>query len=245
VALAAALGWRWRATGPALAVLALVLLTYVNCWGHVMHTEHLLVLHLVVLAAAPAADAWALPRRPRGAGPTAVAGAPAAGRYGWPVRLVSLVTVLTYLLAGVAKLRASGWGWAEGDVLRNQVAHDNLRKAVLGSPWSPVGGWLVGSGWVWPPAAALTLAVELGAPLVLVWRRLRPWWAGAAWGFHVGVLVVMAIVFPYPLSGVAFASLFRLERPGASLAAAWSRARARREPRPSPPAPVPVAGPAP
>ncbi|MPY94075.1 MAG: hypothetical protein GEV08_13735 [Acidimicrobiia bacterium] len=208
--LAAALGWRWRATGPAFALVALVLLTYVNSWGQVLHTEHLLVLHLLVLAAAPAADAWAWPARP---GPRP---AP-AGRYGFPVRLVTLLTVLTYLLAGWAKLRTSGWAWAGGEVLRHQVAHDNLRKAVLGSPWSPVGGALVAYGWPWRPLALATLLVELGAPVVLVWRRLRPWWAGAAWGFHAGVLVVMAVFFPYPLSGVAFASLFPLEHGAARL----------------------------
>jgi hypothetical protein len=190
-----------------------VVLTYVNCWGHVMHTENLVVLHLLVLAAAPAADVWAW-RGPVGRGGSRTGGTvpSPAGRYGWPVRLVTLVTVLTYLLAGWAKLRASGWAWADGDVLRNQVAHDNLRKAVLGSPWSPLGGWLVGVGWVWPVLGVGTIVLELGAPAVLVWRRLRVWWAAAAWGFHVGVLAIMAIFFPYPLSGVAFASLFPLEQ---------------------------------
>lgn len=33
----------------------------------------------------------------------------------------------------------------------------------------------------------------------------------AAWGFHVGIVALMAIAFTYPLSGIAFASLFALE----------------------------------
>ena len=141
------------------------------------------------------------------------------------------MTVLTYALAGWAKLRLSGWEWLDGDVLRHQVAYDNLRKAALGSPWSPVGSALVAHAWLWGPFALAALVVELGAPAVLFWRRLRPWWAGSAWAFHAGVLVVMAIFFPYPLSGVAFASLFALERGPGFLQRTWRRARhVRRSP---------------
>ena len=32
------------------------------------------------------------------------------------------------------------------------------------------------------------------------------------WGFHVGVLVLMAIGFVYPLSFIAFAAFFRTEK---------------------------------
>jgi hypothetical protein len=37
-------------------------------------------------------------------------------------------------------------------------------------------------------------------------------WSIAAFAFHVGVLAVMAIFFPYPLFGLAFAPLFAAER---------------------------------
>ena len=40
----------------------------------------------------------------------------------------------------------------------------------------------------------------------------RAWWIAAAWGFHVGILVLMAIGFPYQLLGVAYAPLLPLER---------------------------------
>ena len=36
--------------------------------------------------------------------------------------------------------------------------------------------------------------------------------AAGLWGFHLGVLVLMAIVFPYPLSGIGFAPLLPAER---------------------------------
>ena len=42
------------------------------------------------------------------------------------------------MLAGVAKLRLAGLGWGGGDFLRNQIAVDNLRKALLGDPIAPL-----------------------------------------------------------------------------------------------------------
>jgi hypothetical protein len=213
--LAFTLGWSLRVTGPAYAVVLLLLTTYDNSWQQVAHTENLLVLHTIVLAVSPAAAVWSLDARRRRT-TTALEG-PA---YGWPVRLMSLVTVLTYALAGWAKLRHGGLDWITGDVLRNQVAHDNLRKIVLGDVHSPIGGWLVRHGWVFPPMALASVVVEIGAPLALVRGRVRLCWVAGAWLFHLCVLGLMAILFIYPLSGVAYASMLEPER-----AVRWVRAR--------------------
>lgn len=208
-------GWRFGAVGPTFALGLLAVATLDSSWGQIFHTENLMVLHVAILALAPgAADVLAVGRR-RMSGPS--------GRYGWPVRLCGVVVVITYMTAGVAKLRYSGLGWASGRALRNLVAYDNLRKQLLGDRYSPVGTWLVGHGWAFRPLAVATLAVELGAWVVLLGRGWRTAWVAAAWAFHVGVLALMAIVFAYPLSGVAFAPFFRLER----LAAAAERRRPR------------------
>jgi hypothetical protein len=180
-------------------------LTYRNSWGQVFHTENILVLHVLVLAVAPAADALSLDGRGREV-PCDDA------RYGWPVRLMCIVTVLTYFIAGETKLRIAGLDWVTSDSLRNYVAFDNLRKTELGDVHSPLGGWLVGHGWLFPPLAVLTLAIELGAPLALLGGRVARAWAALAWAFHAGVVAVMAIVFPYPLLGIAFAPFFEVER---------------------------------
>ena len=198
-------GWRFRVSGPVFALLLLSVLTYRNSWGQVFHTENILVLHVLVLALAPAADALSLDSRGR-----ELPGDDA--RYGWPVRLMCIVTVLTYFIAGETKLRIAGLDWVTSDSLRNYVAFDNLRKAELGDVHSPLGGWLVGHGWLFPPLAAATLAIELGAPLALLGGRVARAWAAAAWAFHAGVVAVMAIVFPYPLLGIAFAPFFEVER---------------------------------
>jgi hypothetical protein len=201
------LGWRFRLTGPAFALLMLWVTSYRNSWGMIFHTDNLLVVHLGVLALSDAAAALSLDAR----APERAEPAP-HGRFGWPVRLLCAVSVLAYLLAGIAKLKASGFSWMEGEILRNYIAYDALRKAQVGSFHSPLGAWLVQIEWPFPLLGALTLSLELLGPLALLHRRAAQLWVFGIYGFHVGVLLTMAIAFPYPLSGVAFASFFACER---------------------------------
>jgi hypothetical protein len=186
----------------------------------VIHTEHLVAVHLLVLGFAPAAAAWAWSRRRRPA--------PPPGReYGWPVQVMALVTVVAYVLAGIAKLRNGGGDWLVGDVLRNQVAFDNLRKELLGAWHSPVGGWVVQFAWLFPPLAVATVVVELGAPVAFLGGRWRTAWVLAAWAFHVGIALLMWISFPYQLLGLAYAPFFRVERLGPAVRARIGRVPAR------------------
>lgn len=210
--LAAACGRCVRIAAPVGAVGFLLVATLTSSYGQVFHTEHLVVLHLLVLAVGALVE------------PTPEPGGRTSG---WPLSMMTAVLALTYVLAGVAKLRWSGASWVSGDVLQNWMAVDNLRKVLVDDVYSPIGGWLSGIGWIWPPIAVLTLAVELGAPVVFVSWRARRVWLVAAWGFHVGVLVLMAISFPYQLLGVAYVCALPVERYVDRIAAA---VRSRRGP---------------
>lgn len=211
--LGATVGWRHRVTGPLFGLLLLWALTYRLSWGQVLHTENLMVLHVLILGFSPAADAYAVDAR-RAEKPRRI-------NYGWALQLMTAVTALTYVIAAWAKIRNGGWEWMTGDVLRNQIAYDNLRKHLLGDPHSAVGGWLTQWRWIFPPLATASMVVELGALLAIPVSRLRYWWVAAAWAFHVGVFALMVILFPYQLFGVAFASFLPLDR-------WWARFRSRR-----------------
>ncbi len=200
--LAFTLGAAYRHTGPLAAAALLWTLCYRNSWGVPFHTENLLVLHVLALGLSPAADAWALGR----------ARGPAAAGYGWPIKLMVLLAIATYVMAGIAKLRLGGTHWLDGELLRNQIAIDNARKALLGAPIAPFATPLLDHPQSFTIVAWLTLVVELGAPLVLVHKRIAAIWAVAAWGFHVGVVLMMNIWFPYPLFGFAYLPLFAVER---------------------------------
>ncbi len=196
------LGWCYRVVAPLAAAGLLWTLSYRSSWGMVFHTENLLVLHVIALACSPAADAWALGRR----------GPPAAAGYGWAVKLLAVLTVATYVLAGFAKLRLTGAAWLGGDQLAAHIAVDNLRKALLGGATAPLATVLLGHPGVLAAFAVGTLVIELGAPVALVGGRLAWVWVALAWAFHAGVVLAMNIWFPYPLSGVAFLPLVPAER---------------------------------
>jgi hypothetical protein len=199
------LGFRYRLVAPLFALGFLWVTSYRNSWGMVFHTENLLVLHLFVLAASPAADTLSLDARERPEPPR-------DGAYGWPLCAMTWIVTIAYVLAGIAKLKLAGPDWAGGELLRAQIAYDNLRKIELGSNYSALGAWLVGYGAPFAVLSWLTLALELGAPIALVGRRAALGWVAAAWLFHVGVLVLMAIPFAYQLSLVAYAPFFPVER---------------------------------
>lgn len=228
LAAAFAVGARFRLTGPLCAALLLWVTSYRNSWGMLFHTDNLLVLHAVVVGLCPAAaDALSLDARSADARQRSVARSPlldpppaGGGRnvennispHGWPLRLLGWMTVAAYALAGVAKLRESGLVWADGEILRNYIAFDAVRKIEVGSVYSPFGAWLVAFEAPFRVIGVLSLALELGGAGALLHPRLTRAWVVGMWGFHAGVLAVMAIVFPYPLSGVAFAALLPCER---------------------------------
>lgn len=196
------LGWRFSLTGPLFAILLLWVMTYRNSWGQIYHTENLLVLHVLVLGFTRSADTLSLDGRRE-------ARAPEAGlEYGWPLRLCALITVLSYFLAGWAKLNISGMAWITDDVLRNHIAYDIIRYELMGNYEAPFGRWMLRQEWIFTPLAVATLAIELGAPLALLRRRVAAVWSIAIWFFHLGVLASMLIIFTYPLAGLAFLPLF-------------------------------------
>jgi hypothetical protein len=206
LALAFTLGAWFRVTGPALALTLLLVTTYRSSWGRLLYFDNLLVLHAMILAFTPSADALAVRwGRPAGTPPEE-----ASSRYGWPLRLCALVTVTTYLLAGVAKLRIGGLAWADGASLRNHIAYSAARLEVLGGTPSPLARFLMGQLWLFSPMAVATLVLELGAPAALGARLRTPWVAGL-WLMHAAIAGSMFVLFPYPLALVAFAPLYPLE----------------------------------
>ncbi len=200
------LGWGYRFSGPGLAAIMLVLGTYRSSWGQLLHFENLMVLHLIVVGLSPAAHVWAIDARQHWERPVL------SSRYGWPMRLAAVITVITYVVAGVAKLRYGGVEWMLGDTLQNHVAYSATRLDLLGGDPAPLAGPLVRQGWLFPPLATATVVIELAAPLALLSAQLRRLWVISAWLMHLGILALMYVLFPYPLFGLAFAPMYRLER---------------------------------
>lgn len=198
---------RWlRVSGPVWFVTLLFVTSYASSWGKILHSENLLVFHAGVLAFVFAASRRSSRRRP--------GQVPRVDRDSarLALRAMSLVTALTYFVAGITKLRSGGAGWISGEALGDWLAWDALRKIELGSIHSPLAPLIASSGPLVQVLAVYTLIVEVGAPMSMFSRRVAVVWALLAWLFHLGVLLTMAIGFFYPLSAIAFASMLPVER---------------------------------
>ena len=226
------LGLFHRVLAPLCALTLLFLFAYRNSWGQLYHHDNLPVLHLCVLALAPAAHAWSMDawlRRRLGSrrwfswlawpalpeGPAQPGGTEGRWEFGWGIKLMSAVTMLAYWLAGVAKVEGPlGWSWAFGTNLRDQIAYDALYKSLI-SPGTE-GAWVSA---IYPhpeylvPAAAFALGLELFAPLGLFHKRLGQLMCLGLFGMHWGIDLLMTITFPYPAYGLAYLSFFAVEKP--------------------------------
>ncbi len=201
-------GWKFRYTGPAFGLSLLALLCYRNSWAMIYHSDNALVAHVLIIGCTRAADVFSWDsRRTGGSIPES------HWRYGWPVQLISTVTVLTYFLAGMAKLlQGRGLAWAAGDSMRSQIAVDTIRKEILGAPSSSLSYDLYDQVWLFTILGVFSLVLEVFAPLALLRPRLGQVWAINAFGMHWGIYLLMHITFRYQMTGLLYLSFFPLER---------------------------------
>ncbi len=211
------LGWRHRITGTAFAFLLLFVLSYRNSWTMIFHSDNVLIWHVLILGLTRAADAFSLDawRKSRQlSNGDASLDSPVHWRYGWAINLMCAVTVTTYFLAGVAKLAGpDGLNWMTGEVMRSQLAVDNLRKELLTGEAPATFGWIYNNLFLFVMMGVGTFVMELGAPLALANKWLGRLWSISAFIGHWGIFFVMGITFRYQLYGVIFVPFFPVERP--------------------------------
>jgi predicted DCC family thiol-disulfide oxidoreductase YuxK len=169
------------------------------------------VLHAIILGLVASADAWSMDawlKKQRGRSK-----AESGWQYGWPIKLICTVTLAAYFLAGIAKLAGElALEWANGSAMRAQIAVDALRKQVLGADTPPLFDWLYDHAWLFFLMGVLTFFLELGAPLVLIRKRLTWIWVVLTWMMHWGIYLIMGISFRYQMTGLIFLSFFDVEK---------------------------------
>ena len=163
-----------------------------NSFGKVSHATIPLVYALLFFALGPSGRAFSLGaiwRRARAAGR---APSPPADRMSgdarWPLDLVFFELAAFYLLAGLTKVRTSGFQWADGWSLQYFL----LFKGT------PGGMWLAQHFWLCVVFSWTVLAFELGAMAGMV-RRLRPFVLAGIACFHVATTYFMNVSF-WPVS---------------------------------------------
>ena len=178
----------WMVVPGSLAVL--VLLTHRSSLGQILWFDVLMLLHVLVLAAMATLSRISDDRGLVG---------------GWGLRLAAIITVTTYVVSAVAKLRIGGLGWIGDEALQRHITYTAIRADVLGGRSSPVAQPFVNLGLAGAPAATAALALELFAPLALINKRTAWIWAACTWLMHATIAATMFIVFHWPLLGLAFA----------------------------------------
>ena len=168
----AILGWRERAT---FLVAWGCLLVLDGCWasrGKIQHNDLPLLLVAAVLALAPVRTRFADDRR--------------GAAWGWPVRTSIVVVTGIYMLTGFQKLVSSGPAWVLSDNLRNVM----YGAALTGkAPTDEVSRFIADRPYVAHSVALLTIVIELGAVVPLVWARTRIAYVGAIALLHLGVFL--------------------------------------------------------
>jgi hypothetical protein len=196
--------WLERATQVALVAAGLGLLTnvslvvalalqflqecYLNCLGKVTHATLPMLYALLFFALSPCGRRLSIDaviRRARQGGESADAN-PIISRYaGWPLDLLFVELAAFYFQAGSSKLQDAGLAWADGYSLQFYLL--DLHQ--------PAGMWLAGHLALCSALSAAVLVFELGFPLAIFVRRLRPFFLLGGFAFHLSTSVFMGIAF--------------------------------------------------
>ncbi|HEU4396533.1 MAG TPA: hypothetical protein VFU54_01690 [Actinomycetota bacterium] len=222
-AVLAAAGLWTRVVLPLAWTAAVPLVAMTSSLGKVVHNDVLLLLCLVPLLPAPAGAAWSLDARRAGppGGRKAPPRTPPGVAFGWPVRTAMVVVAGAYFFSGLAKLLHAGPGWVTGGNLR-WVLYASSDQQPAPNPYAlfvadrPVLAHLL---------AAVTIAVELGFPLVL-WRPRLAWlFLPAALALHAGIWLAMRLDYS-AMAATALVVLVDWPRVTARLRPGAPRARA-------------------
>jgi len=109
----------------------------------------------------------------------------------WPLRFVQVIIILLYFLSGYAKLKISGWEWANGTTLQWYLMNDYLTFGA------PEGLWLANHKTLCILLSYLTLIFETGFILALFMPRYAPWFLLVSFSFHLGTYITMRTFFEF------------------------------------------------
>ena len=206
-----------RLTVPAAALAYLVYAAILRSYAWSYHMGLVPLLVLLLLSFTPCGDAFSLDRwrRLRKGEPVPAADVPTLahgmGRY-----LVWMGVAIPYVMAGLSKLRNTGFSWWRGEHMRQMILatvvepmHFQFDLAFL---------MLRGPAWLFDVLGIVALTTEVTFGLVLVHRLARLVLPAVMAGTHVGILLLQNILFP---DLIAIQAVFYDWSPLARRVAAW------------------------
>jgi uncharacterized membrane protein YphA (DoxX/SURF4 family) len=106
----------------------------------------------------------------------------------WPVRVLQLQLCTIYCTSGLAKLAGEGWfqgSWWDGTSIHYALNYLTMSRYSYVS--FPVPFWLTAL------ATYVTVWWEALFPLLVLWRRTRPWALAYGVVLHLGIWLTLAI----------------------------------------------------
>lgn len=175
-----------RAPGVGFVLTWCALLVLAGLWGasgKFLHNDVMLL-----TAAVPVLFA----RTPSRGGHSAEAaedGVPRQVAWGWPPRAALAVVACVYFLTGLQKLRHSGPAWVFSDNM-SWVLHQGAGSSPVSSDFVH---WLAEAPVLPQLLAGGALTLELGAPLLLLWRPTRLVFAVAVTAMHLSIWACLGL----------------------------------------------------
>ena len=196
------LGFFTRASAATAAIVGTYLLGLQNSMGKTDHFDAIILFVCAVFAVAKPTPIWSIDGWLRGRSENPALPTP-SGEYTWPIRAVWMTLALVFFASGFAKIRNSGLAW----VTSANMAVLLVKQHYWASPTDPIvnwGLWIASHPWVYHFIAALTLALELCYPLVLISSRIRVMIVPSMMAAQVGIFLMMGPWFPQFLLANAF-----------------------------------------
>jgi hypothetical protein len=182
--LGACLGVAYRWTSLAAFALGLYLIGLTEHIARINHSDAIVVFGLAIMALSRAADTLSIDTR---LGRISNKRLDESGEYTWPIRVMWLVIVTIYFASGVTKLVTSGLAWITSDHVSNLL----MLAPVSGSPLTRLGQQIGRHRELSTMLAALTLAIELAAPLALASGYARRIVVPSLYAMQFGVRVLL------------------------------------------------------
>lgn len=194
--LTACIGLLTRASIIVAVLLGAYLLGLRHCFGSVGHADAVVVLTLLVLAFSRCGDGWSVDRLVSRRRPEA------SGEYRWPIRCMWLLMASIFLAAGTAKLRVSGFEWANGENLAiNLVGHQYTHRHEVWTDW---GLWIAEHRGLCVALSWATLLIECGLVLALLHPIARAVLVPSALALLIGFPLLLGPIFKPLIAAFVF-----------------------------------------
>ncbi|HEX8276947.1 MAG TPA: hypothetical protein VF615_30175 [Longimicrobiaceae bacterium] len=192
---AAMLGLFSRWTVPAGAVAYMVFAAIFRSYAWSYHTGLVPLYCLLLLAFTPCGDAFSLDRRLRLRRGLDVEPARVPRmRYGAGRYLVWMAVAVPYTLAGLSKLRNTGFDWWTGEHMKQMLVATVVEPMQF--DFRVTDRLLAAPGWAWDALGLSALLGEVFFAVVLVSVLARRVFPLVMAGMHVGILLMQNILFP-------------------------------------------------